>query len=85
MTMPKALGGLAEDADPMANVLIAEQLGYADAGPAKAAFDEALTYARQRIQGGVPISEHAPISDKKNWTRCWRPLPSIRMSFCRRS
>jgi alkylation response protein AidB-like acyl-CoA dehydrogenase len=32
MQISKALGGLAEDNDPMAAVLIAEQLGYADAG-----------------------------------------------------
>lgn len=32
MQIPKALGGLAEDTDPMAAVLIAEQLGYADSG-----------------------------------------------------
>jgi alkylation response protein AidB-like acyl-CoA dehydrogenase len=34
------------------------------AGLAKAAFDEALAYARQRIQGGKPLSEHAPIKIK---------------------
>lgn len=34
------------------------------AGLAKAAFDEAYTYARQRVQGGVPIIEHAPIKLK---------------------
>ncbi len=34
------------------------------AGLAKAAFDEALTYARQRIQGGKPLAEHAPIKIK---------------------
>jgi len=34
------------------------------AGLAKAAFDEAYAYARQRIQGGVPIAEHAPIKLK---------------------
>jgi alkylation response protein AidB-like acyl-CoA dehydrogenase len=32
LEIPKALGGLAEDVDPMAKLLIAEQLGYADAG-----------------------------------------------------
>jgi len=32
LQIPKALGGLAEDLDPMAAVLIPEQLGYADAG-----------------------------------------------------
>jgi alkylation response protein AidB-like acyl-CoA dehydrogenase len=31
------------------------------AGLARAAFDQAHTYARQRIQGGVPIIEHAPV------------------------
>lgn len=32
LQIPKALGGLAEDLDPMAALLITEQLGYADAG-----------------------------------------------------
>ncbi len=32
MQIPKALGGMAEDLDPMAAVLITEQLGYADPG-----------------------------------------------------
>jgi len=32
MQIPKAFGGLAEDTDPMAAVLITEQLGYADSG-----------------------------------------------------
>ncbi len=32
LEIPKNLGGLAEDIDPMAKVLISEQLGYADAG-----------------------------------------------------
>ena len=32
MQIPKTLGGMAEEAEPMAGVLIAEQLGYADAG-----------------------------------------------------
>ncbi len=32
MQIPKALGGMADEAEPMAGVLIAEQLGYADAG-----------------------------------------------------
>jgi len=32
LQIPKACGGMAEDRDPMAGVLIAEQLGYADAG-----------------------------------------------------
>jgi len=32
LQIPKALGGMAEDLDPMAAVLITEQLGYADAG-----------------------------------------------------
>jgi len=32
LQIPKALGGLAEDLDPMAGILITEQLGYADAG-----------------------------------------------------
>jgi alkylation response protein AidB-like acyl-CoA dehydrogenase len=34
------------------------------AGLAKAAFDEAFVYAKQRIQGGVPIGEHAAIKLK---------------------
>jgi alkylation response protein AidB-like acyl-CoA dehydrogenase len=34
------------------------------AGLAKAAFDEAFTYAKQRIQGGVPIFEHPTIKLK---------------------
>jgi alkylation response protein AidB-like acyl-CoA dehydrogenase len=34
------------------------------AGLAKAAFDEALAYARQRVQGGVPIFEHQNIKLK---------------------
>lgn len=32
LQIPKALGGMAEDLDPMAAVLITEQLGYADPG-----------------------------------------------------
>lgn len=32
LQIPKALGGMAEDLDPMAAVLITEQLGYADSG-----------------------------------------------------
>jgi len=32
LQIPKALGGLAEDLDPMAGILMTEQLGYADAG-----------------------------------------------------
>ncbi len=32
LQIPKSLGGMAEDLDPMAAVLITEQLGYADAG-----------------------------------------------------
>jgi alkylation response protein AidB-like acyl-CoA dehydrogenase len=34
------------------------------AGLAKAAFDEALRYARERVQGGVPIIEHQNIKLK---------------------
>jgi len=34
------------------------------AGLARAAFDEAFTYAKQRIQGGVPICEHPTIKLK---------------------
>ena len=34
------------------------------AGLAKAAFDEALRYARERVQGGVPIFEHQNIKLK---------------------
>ncbi len=34
------------------------------AGLAKAAFDEALNYAKQRVQGGVPIIEHQNIKLK---------------------
>jgi len=34
------------------------------AGLAKAAFDEAFRYAKERIQGGVPIFEHATIKQK---------------------
>jgi alkylation response protein AidB-like acyl-CoA dehydrogenase len=34
------------------------------AGLAKAAFDEAHAYARQRVQGGVPIIEHANVKLK---------------------
>jgi alkylation response protein AidB-like acyl-CoA dehydrogenase len=34
------------------------------AGLARAAFDEALRYAKERIQGGVPIFEHATIKHK---------------------
>jgi alkylation response protein AidB-like acyl-CoA dehydrogenase len=30
--LPKAVGGMAEDMDPMSGVLIAEEMGYADAG-----------------------------------------------------
>src|SRR5208283_2569808 len=32
LEIPKNLGGLAEDIDPLAKVLISEQLGYADTG-----------------------------------------------------
>ncbi|MGD0821930.1 MAG: acyl-CoA dehydrogenase family protein [Desulfomonilia bacterium] len=32
MQIPRACGGMAEDRDPMAGILIAEQLGYGDAG-----------------------------------------------------
>jgi alkylation response protein AidB-like acyl-CoA dehydrogenase len=32
LQIPKALGGMAEDLDPMAAILITEQLGYADSG-----------------------------------------------------
>lgn len=32
MQIPKAAGGMEEDLDPMAKIMIAEQLGYADAG-----------------------------------------------------
>ncbi len=31
-SIPKALGGMLEDVDPMSNVLIGEEMGYADAG-----------------------------------------------------
>lgn len=34
------------------------------AGLARAAFDEAVRYAKERIQGGVPIFEHATIKHK---------------------
>ena len=34
------------------------------AGLAKAAFDEAFTYSKQRVQGGVPIFEHGAIKLK---------------------
>jgi alkylation response protein AidB-like acyl-CoA dehydrogenase len=34
------------------------------AGLAKAAFDEAFTYAKQRVQGGVPLYEHPTIKLK---------------------
>jgi len=30
--LPKAMGGMAEDMDPMSGILIAEEMGYADAG-----------------------------------------------------
>ena len=33
-------------------------LGITFGGLAKAAFDEALKYAKERVQGGVPIIEH---------------------------
>jgi len=36
-------------------------MGQLFVGLAQAAFDEALTYARQRIQGGIPIFEHKNI------------------------
>ena len=36
-------------------------MGQLFVGLAQAAFDEALTYAKQRIQGGVPIFEHKNI------------------------
>ena len=32
LQIPKALGGMAEDLDPMAAILVTEQLGYADSG-----------------------------------------------------
>lgn len=34
------------------------------AGLAKAAFDEAFTYSKQRVQGGIPIFEHGAIKLK---------------------
>ena len=39
-------------------------MGVTFGGLAKAAFDEALKYARERIQGGVPIIEHQNIKLK---------------------
>ena len=32
LQIPKGLGGMAEDLDPMAAILVTEQLGYADSG-----------------------------------------------------
>lgn len=40
------------------------RMGVAFAGLARAAFDEAFRYSKQRIQGGVPIFEHAVIKLK---------------------
>ena len=76
--IPQALGGSREDVDPMSLLLITEGMGYADAGLAtvnggmaivfaglaKAAFDEAYHYAKERVQGGVPIIEHQNIKLK---------------------
>jgi alkylation response protein AidB-like acyl-CoA dehydrogenase len=39
-------------------------MGITFAGLAKAAYDEAYTYAKERIQGGVPIFEHQNIQLK---------------------
>jgi alkylation response protein AidB-like acyl-CoA dehydrogenase len=39
-------------------------LGLGTAGLARAAFEEALTYARQRVQGGVPIIEHRSVRQR---------------------
>jgi alkylation response protein AidB-like acyl-CoA dehydrogenase len=47
----------------MKNILIGANTGMGQlfVGLAQAALDEALTYARQRVQGGVPIFEHKNI------------------------
>ncbi|MFH1150014.1 MAG: acyl-CoA dehydrogenase family protein [Actinomycetota bacterium] len=39
-------------------------LGIGSTGMARAAFEEALTYARERVQGGVPIIEHRSVRQR---------------------
>ena len=39
-------------------------MGVLGAGIARAAFDEALTYAKSRVQGGKPLIEHQDIQKK---------------------
>lgn len=39
-------------------------LGIGSTGMARAAFEEALTYARERVQGGAPLIEHRSVRQK---------------------
>jgi alkylation response protein AidB-like acyl-CoA dehydrogenase len=62
--IPQALGGAMEDMDAMAEATLATANGgmaIVFAGLARAAFDEAHNYAKERIQGGVRIIEHQNI------------------------
>ncbi|MBW2062152.1 MAG: acyl-CoA/acyl-ACP dehydrogenase [Deltaproteobacteria bacterium] len=55
---------LIEGAGEMGLARVNGGMGIVFAGLARAAFDEALKYARERIQGGVPIFEHQNIKLK---------------------
>jgi alkylation response protein AidB-like acyl-CoA dehydrogenase len=62
MVVPDTAGGTAA----LRNILTGANtsMSILFAGLAKAAFDEALAYARQRVQGGVPIFEHQNVKLK---------------------
>lgn len=54
---PDAYGLIWEQVLTMANTAMGQQL----VGVARAAYDHALAYAKERVQGGVPIIEHQSV------------------------
>ncbi len=57
---PEAYAFVWETVLAMANTAIAQQL----VGVARAALDHAVAYAKQRVQGGVPIIEHQSVRSR---------------------
>jgi alkylation response protein AidB-like acyl-CoA dehydrogenase len=60
MAFPKAMGGMAEDMDPMSGLSIAEEMGYADAGLAISLGVSSMPFA---------IAAMSPDPDMQGWAR----------------
>lgn len=73
----EAYGFVVENVLAMANAA----MGTMFVGVARAAFEQALAYARERVQGGVPIIEHQSV--KSRLFRMFRQLEAAR-SLARR-